>query len=207
MQRKATRSVCGAILSLVFATLASAQEILPFPPTPSASTAGLTMETSTYKKRVEPKHLAGRRAEHSDHPDGRRRAGHAVDVRRRDQHADARPGGEAGSLLQPLPFHRHVLAHAGVAAHRAQSHVRRQRPDRGDCQRLRRFQRDHPEDVRDRRGSAQGLRLQHGAWGKWHNTPEEQITSRDRSTTGRPATASSTSTGSWRARLRSTNRR
>ncbi len=32
--------------------------VLPFPPTPSASTAGLTMGDSTYKKRVEPKRLA-----------------------------------------------------------------------------------------------------------------------------------------------------
>src|SRR6516165_12373005 len=32
--------------------------ILPFPPTPSASTAGLTMKDSLYKKRVEPKRLA-----------------------------------------------------------------------------------------------------------------------------------------------------
>jgi arylsulfatase A-like enzyme len=31
--------------------------VLPFPPVASASVAGLTMETSTYKKRVEPKHL------------------------------------------------------------------------------------------------------------------------------------------------------
>ena len=32
-----------------------------------------------------------------------------------------------------------------------------------------------------------------GAWGKWHNTPEEQITSKVRSTIGPPATGSSTS--------------
>ena len=32
--------------------------MLPFPPTPSASTAGLTMQDSVYKKRVEPKRLA-----------------------------------------------------------------------------------------------------------------------------------------------------
>src|SRR5262249_46666273 len=32
--------------------------ILPFPPTPSASTAGLTMKDSIYKKRVEPRRLA-----------------------------------------------------------------------------------------------------------------------------------------------------
>lgn len=34
-----------------------AQQVLPFPPTPSASKAGVTMETSTYKKRVEERHL------------------------------------------------------------------------------------------------------------------------------------------------------
>jgi arylsulfatase len=32
-------------------------DVLPFPPVPSGSVAGLTMEQSTYKKRVEPKHL------------------------------------------------------------------------------------------------------------------------------------------------------
>ena len=37
--------------------IAVAQEILPFPPTPSASTAGLTMQDSIHKKRVEPKRL------------------------------------------------------------------------------------------------------------------------------------------------------
>src|ERR1700761_5459523 len=36
---------------------AAAQQILPFPPAPSASDAGVTMESSTYKKRVEPRHL------------------------------------------------------------------------------------------------------------------------------------------------------
>ena len=36
---------------------ANAQEVLPFPPTPSASAPGLTMQDSIYKKRVDPKHL------------------------------------------------------------------------------------------------------------------------------------------------------
>ena len=48
----------GLSLALLFAPIATAQEILPFPPTPSASTPGLTIQDSTYKKRVEPKHLA-----------------------------------------------------------------------------------------------------------------------------------------------------
>jgi arylsulfatase len=39
-------------------TVAKDGSVLPFPPAPSGSVAGLTMETSTYKKRVEPKHLA-----------------------------------------------------------------------------------------------------------------------------------------------------
>jgi arylsulfatase A-like enzyme len=37
---------------------ATAQDVLPFPPTPSASQAGITIQSSTYKKRVEPKRLA-----------------------------------------------------------------------------------------------------------------------------------------------------
>lgn len=36
---------------------AVAQDILPFPPTPSASEAGVTIESSTYQKRVEPRRL------------------------------------------------------------------------------------------------------------------------------------------------------
>ena len=45
--------VIGALCS--FAVLA--QQVLPYPPTPSASQAGVTIETSIYKKRVEPRHL------------------------------------------------------------------------------------------------------------------------------------------------------
>ena len=47
--------LCLFIIGL--SAIVSAQEILPFPPAPSGSKAGLTMESSTYKKRVEPKHL------------------------------------------------------------------------------------------------------------------------------------------------------
>jgi hypothetical protein len=45
-------------LSVFFASTTVAQEILPFPPTPSGSTPGLTIQDSTYQKRVEPKRLA-----------------------------------------------------------------------------------------------------------------------------------------------------
>jgi hypothetical protein len=45
-------------LSALCSLTAMAQEILPFPPAPSGSTPGLTIQDSTYKKRVEPKRLA-----------------------------------------------------------------------------------------------------------------------------------------------------
>ncbi|MCA9085262.1 MAG: sulfatase-like hydrolase/transferase, partial [Planctomycetaceae bacterium] len=38
-------------------TAIQAQDILPFPPAPSASHAGVTIESSTYRKRVEPRRL------------------------------------------------------------------------------------------------------------------------------------------------------
>jgi len=46
------------ILSINLMATAIAQDVLPFPPTPSGSQAGVTIESSTYKKRVEPKRLA-----------------------------------------------------------------------------------------------------------------------------------------------------
>ena len=48
----------GILLGTLFTAAAGAQEVLPFPPTPSASTPGLTIQDSTYKKRVEPRRLA-----------------------------------------------------------------------------------------------------------------------------------------------------
>ncbi len=45
-------------LLMAFPASAWAQDILPFPPTPSASQAGVTIESSTYQKRVEPRRLA-----------------------------------------------------------------------------------------------------------------------------------------------------
>jgi len=44
-------------LGTLFAPTAGAQEVLPFPPTPSASTPGLTMKDSVHKKRVTPSRL------------------------------------------------------------------------------------------------------------------------------------------------------
>ena len=151
---------------MLFASTAGAQEVLPFPPTPSASTAGLTMQDSTYKKRVEPKRLADGAPNiliilmDDVGPGTPSTYGGEINTPTLDRVA------KIGHLLQSLPLHRHVLAHARRAAHRAQSHPRRQRPDRRDRQRLRRLQRHHPEVVGDGRRSAQELRLQHRGLGQ-----------------------------------------
>lgn len=52
------KNYCKEFLTLVFVCYLAigsiqAQDVLPFPPTPSASKAGLTMQTSTYHKRVD----------------------------------------------------------------------------------------------------------------------------------------------------------
>ena len=140
--------------------------ILPFPPMPSASTAGPDDGRLDLQEAGRAAAALRGCAEHSHHPDGRRRAGDAVDLWRRDQYADARPHREDGGVLQPLPFHRHVLADAGGAAHRPQPHAGRQWPDRGDRQRLRRLQRYDPEVGGDGRRGAEGLRLQHRRLGQ-----------------------------------------
>ncbi len=45
------------VVLIFIAPRISGQQILPFPSTPSGSKAGLTMESSTYQKRVEPRRL------------------------------------------------------------------------------------------------------------------------------------------------------
>jgi arylsulfatase len=50
-------TVFALALSMMLAPTARAQEVLPFPPTPSASIAGRTMQESAYKQRVEPRRL------------------------------------------------------------------------------------------------------------------------------------------------------
>jgi hypothetical protein len=53
-------TLAGAVsllLPVLFSPIANAQEILPFPPAPSGSVAGLTIQDSVYSKRVEPKRL------------------------------------------------------------------------------------------------------------------------------------------------------
>ena len=44
--------------------------VLPFPPVPSASIAGPTLQESTHVRRAQPDHLPADAPEHPDHPAG-----------------------------------------------------------------------------------------------------------------------------------------
>ncbi|MBL7874459.1 MAG: arylsulfatase [Cyclobacteriaceae bacterium] len=58
MSRTLTSFLTTLTIVLGIAPMVVAQDVLPFPPTPSASEAGLSMQTSTYKKRVDPQRLS-----------------------------------------------------------------------------------------------------------------------------------------------------
>ena len=102
------------------------------------------------------------RAQRADHPARRRRIRPGIDVRRRDEHADAQPAREPGRQLQHLPHHVDLLADARGAADRAQPPARRQRHDRRARGRLGRLHRRDPEDLGHDARSAALLRLQDG---------------------------------------------
>ncbi len=137
------------------------QDALPFPPTPSASIAGRTMQESTYAGRVS----------HADFEDAPNILIVLID--------DAGPGlpdtfgGEvrtdtltrvlhAGHRVQPVPYHCDVLSYSGLVLDRAKPSSHRQRPDRRAGQRLGRLCRRNPQEQRPGGRGTEGLRLRHG---------------------------------------------
>ena len=182
------------------------QDSLPFPPTPSASLAGRTMQESIYESRVQPRRLP------EDAPNilivliDDAGPGLPDTFGGEVRTDDADPGPRRGDRLQPVPHDGDVLADAGVAADRAQPPPDRQRPDRRAGQRLGRLRGRDPEEQRARRRGAQGLRLrhrgvrevaQHPGDGDDRRRPVRQLADR--------RSASSTSTASSPARRRSTS--
>ena len=178
MQRKATFSFCGAILSMVIAIGASAQEILPFPPTPSASKAGLTIQDSTYKKRVEPRRLA----------DGAPN----ILIILMDDVGPATPSTYGGEINTPTLDR---VAKAGISYNRFHTTAMcsptraalltgRNHTNVGNGQ-IAAIANDFdgfsgiiPKSSATVAEVLKNYGYNTGAWGKWHNTPEEQITSK-----------------------------
>ena len=178
MKLKIALNFCSAALVMVLSTLASAQEILPFPPTPSASTAGLTMQDSVYKKRVDPKRLA----------DGAPN----ILIILIDDVGPAVPSTYGGEINTPtldrvakmgVSFNRfHTTAmcsptRAALMTGRNHTYV-----SNGQIAALANdfdgFAGIIPKSSATVAEVLKDYGYNTGAWGKWHNTPEELITSK-----------------------------
>ena len=168
----------SACRSRVFSPIATAQEILPFPPTPSASTPGLTIPDSVYKKRVEPKHLA----------DGAPN----ILIILMDDLGPATPSTYGGEINTPtldriakmgISFNR-FHSTAMCSPTRAALLTGRNATFVGNGQ-IAALANDFdgftgivPKSSATVAEVLKDYGYNTGAWGKWHNTPEEQITSK-----------------------------
>ena len=181
MKKAMTRvplTVLGLALGAVCATTAGAQEILPFPPTPSASTAGLTMQDSTYKKRVEPKHLA--------------EGAPNILIILMDDVGPGTPSTYGGEINTPtldrvakmgISFNRfHSTAMCSPTRAALLTGRNHTRVGNGQISAIANdfdgFSGTIPKSSATVAEVLKDYGYNTGAWGKWHNTPEEQITSK-----------------------------
>ncbi|RPI83041.1 MAG: hypothetical protein EHM42_08820, partial [Planctomycetaceae bacterium] len=152
--------------------------ILPFPPTPSASTPGLTIKDSTYKKRVEPKRL----------PEGAPN----ILIILMDDVGPGTPSTYGGEINTPTLSR---VAKSGVSYSRFHSTAmcsptraalltgrNHTRVGNGQITALANdfdgFSGTIPKSSATVAEVLKNYGYNTGAWGKWHNTPEEHITSK-----------------------------
>ena len=163
---------------MLFGGNVAAQEVLPFPPTPSASKAGLTIEQSTYKKRVDPKRLE--------------QGAPNILIILMDDVGPATPSTYGGEINTPTLDR---VAHAGVSYNRFHTTAMssptraalltgRNHTNVGNGQ-IAAIANDFdgfsgiiPKSSATVAEVLKNYGYNTGAWGKWHNTPEEQITSK-----------------------------
>ena len=168
----------GIVLGPVFASVGAAQEILPFPPVPSSSQAGVTIESSTYKKRVEPKRL----------PEGAPN----ILVILMDDVGPGTPSTYGGEINTP---NLDRIANTGISYSRFHSTAmcsptraalltgrNHTRVGNGQISAIANdfdgFSGTIPKSSATMAEVLKAYGYNTGAWGKWHNTPEEQITSK-----------------------------
>ena len=172
------RTALILILAAFLPPTARAQEILPFPPTPSGSTAGLTMQDSVYKKRVEPKRLA--------------EGAPSILIILMDDVGPATPSTYGGEINTPTLDR---VAKMGISYNRFHSTAMcsptraalltgRNHTNVGNGQ-IAALANDFdgfsgiiPKSSATVAEVLKNYGYNTGAWGKWHNTPEEQITSK-----------------------------
>ena len=152
--------------------------MLPFPPTPSASTAGLTMQDSTYKKRVEPKHLA--------------EGAPNILIILMDDVGPGTPSTYGGEINTPtldrvakmgISFNRfHSTAMCSPTRAALLTGRNHTRVGNGQISAIANdfdgFSGTIPKSSATVAEVLKDYGYNTGAWGKWHNTPEEQITSK-----------------------------
>ena len=180
--------------------------VLPFPPTPSASVAGPTLQESTMTWRKEPERL--------------KPGAPNVLIVLIDDVGFGLPDTFGGEVHTPTltrlrdqgisynAFHTTSICSPTRAALLTgpEPPPGRQRHDRRAGVRLRRLHRDHPQDLRHHRRDAAPLRLQVGGASASGTTRRRTRPPRwGRSTAGPPATGSTTSTASSPAKRRSGN--
>ncbi|HEV7278606.1 MAG TPA: arylsulfatase [Pirellulaceae bacterium] len=174
-------SLRGMLFSLALLALVSpafAQDVLPFPPTPSGSTAGLAIKDSIYKKRVDPPRLA------SDAPN--------VLIILMDDVGPATPSTYGGEIQTPTLTR---VARSGISFNRFHSTAmcsptraalltgrNHTRVGNGQICELANdwdgFSGTIPKSATTVAETLKAYGYCTGAWGKWHNTPAEQTTSR-----------------------------
>jgi arylsulfatase A-like enzyme len=166
------------VLGSLFAVPARSQEVLPFPPTPSASTPGLTMQDSIYQKRVEPKRLA--------------EGAPNILIILMDDVGPATPSTYGGEINTPTLDR---VANMGISYNRFHSTAmcsptraalltgrNHTRVGNGQIAALANdfdgFSGKIPKSSATIAEVLKNYGYNTGAWGKWHNTPEEDVTNK-----------------------------
>ncbi|WP_304198064.1 arylsulfatase [Flavobacterium alvei] len=171
--------IVKSVLFLVFFSgSVQAQDVLPFPPAPSGSKAGLTIQESTYKKRVEPKRLA------EGTPN--------ILIILMDDLGPGTPSTYGGEINTPTLSR---VANQGISYNRFHSTAMCS-PTRASLLTGRNhtfvgngqisaiandfdgFSGTIPKTSATVAEVLKNYGYNTGAWGKWHNTPEEQITNK-----------------------------
>ncbi|MBI5364757.1 MAG: arylsulfatase [Planctomycetes bacterium] len=166
------------VLCTVIGRAATAQEVLPFPRVPSASTPGLTMQDSTYAKRVEPRRLA--------------EGAPNILIILMDDVGPATPSTYGGEINTPTLDR---VARMGVSYNRFHSTAmcsptraalltgrNHTRVGNGQIAAIANefdgFSGIIPKSSATVAEVLKNYGYNTGAWGKWHNTPEEQLTTK-----------------------------
>lgn len=165
-------------LLVLHAQFVCSQDILPFPPTPSASEAGVTIQSSTYQKRVEPRRLP------EDAPN--------ILIILIDDVGAATPSTYGGEINTPTLSR---IASAGVSYNRFHSTAmcsptraalltgrNHTRVGNGQIAAIANdfdgFSGIIPKSSATMAEVLKAYGYNTSAFGKWHNTPEEQITNK-----------------------------